>query len=371
MSRILLFSLAVLVSSFSLKAQNTTTSSAADTVEVTTTTTTTTKPDLAAARKLYQQAQKEFALFETQHGGFVQTKNVNLHYLSWGKPSGIPLIWSHGSLTNGYELLKVADDLVKAGYYLIAIDYYGHGQTAIPAHPVSLYHVADDIAELMDQLKIKKAVIGGWSRGGGVSTAFYDAYPERVLGLILEDGGSVAQNTHYHKMEASQLEKTIKTIMEHTYKDTLYTSAFDAYYDIYDPEEGGTQFSALAWIRKAGKEQWGIYPGVMELFQMNSAQQWSDLILRPTKVTLFGTSMSLLAPEIIYRNLNVPMLILDPASKEDFMPFEKENAALQAQHPKFIEHKIYENTGHNIHYEQPKRFVQDLSGFLKRVKASP
>lgn len=328
------------------------------------------KPNLSTAQNLYQQAQKEFAEFEKHHGGFVQTNNVNLHYLSWGKASGIPLIWSHGSLTNGYELLKVADDLVKAGYYLIAIDYYGHGQTAIPAHPVSLYHIADDIKQLMDQLKIKKAVIGGWSRGGGVSTAFYDAYPERVLGLILEDGGSVAQNTHYHKMETAKLEETIRGIMAHPLKDTVYASAFDAYYDLYDPEEGGTQFSALAWIRKSGEKQWGIYPGVMELFQMNTAQQWSDLILRPTKVSLFGASMSILAPEIVYRNLKVPMLILDPVNDHDFMPFEKENAALQAQHPEFIVHKIYENTGHNIHYEQPKRFVQDLTDFLKRLKAS-
>lgn len=328
------------------------------------------KPELASAQKLFQQAQTEFASFEKQHGGFVQTKNVNLHYLSWGKASGIPLIWSHGSLTNGYELLKVAEELVKAGYYLIAIDYYGHGQTNIPTHPVSLYHVADDIKVLMDHLKIKKAVLGGWSRGGAVSTAFYDAYPEKVLGLILEDGGSVNMTSHYHKMDDAQLTQCIKGIMAHPMKDTVYTSLFDAYYKIYDPEETGTQFSLLAWISKTGVQQWKIYPGLLELFHMNSAQQWSDLILRPTKVGLFGASMSMLAPEIIYRNLNVPMLILDPVSENDFMPFEKENAALQARHPDFIEHKIYENTGHNIHYEQPKQFVQDLSDFLKRLKPS-
>lgn len=328
-----------------------------------------TKLNRATAEQFYEQAQQEFTLFEKQHGGFVQTKNVNMHYLTWGKPSGIPLIWSHGSLTNGYELIKVAEDLVNAGYYLIAIDYYGHGQTVIPTHPVSLYHVADDIKQLMDQLKIKKAVIGGWSRGAGVSTAFYDAYPERVLGLILEDGGSVAQNTFYHKMEGSKLEETIRGILDHPSNDTVYTSAFDAYYDLYDAEEGGTQFTALAWIKET-KNGWEICPGVMELFQMNSASQWSDLILRPTKVNLFGASMSMLSPEIIYRNLKVPMLILDPVIENDFMPFEKENAALKRQHPEFITHKIYENTGHNIHYEQPKRFVQDLSDFLKRVKSS-
>ncbi|WGQ12605.1 alpha/beta fold hydrolase [Pedobacter gandavensis] len=79
---------------------------------------------------------------------------------------------------------------------LIAIDYYGHGQTDIPTHPVSLYHVGDDIKQLMDQLEIKKAVIGGWSRGGGVSTAFYDAYPEFITHIIFENTG---HNIHYEQ----------------------------------------------------------------------------------------------------------------------------------------------------------------------------
>src|SRR6185369_12437024 len=88
-----------------------------------------------------------------------------------------------------------------AGYYILAIDYYGQGLTKIPAKQVSLYHVADDIKFLLDALKIKRAVIGGWSRGGSVSTAFYDAYHSCVMALVLEDGGSAAWNVNAHKMK--------------------------------------------------------------------------------------------------------------------------------------------------------------------------
>jgi pimeloyl-ACP methyl ester carboxylesterase len=84
----------------------------------------------------------------------------------------------------------------------------------------------------MDQLKIKKAVIGGWSRGGYISTAFYDTYPERVLGLILEDGGSVAMNTYYHKMEPAKLDSTLMMIERVNFPDVVYNSEFDAYYDL-------------------------------------------------------------------------------------------------------------------------------------------
>lgn len=324
--------------------------------------------DRTKAEKLYQEAKKDFARFEKKHGAFIQTKNVRMHYLTWGSPTGIPLIWSHGSLTNGYELFDVAESLVKAGYYVIAIDYYSHGQTAVPSHAVSLYHVADDIVVLMDQLKIQKAIIGGWSRGGFISTAFYDAYPERVLGLILEDGGSVNMNTYYHKMEPQKLESTLKKIERDWPADTSYAREFDAYYANYDLSGTGNQFPLLAWITKNAEGRWAVGPGILNLFNMSTAEQWSTNILRPTRAPLFAESMAILEPKIVYRNLRVPLLILDPVSKDDFMPFEEENTALQKQHTAFIIHKIYENTGHNIHYERPKQFVADLAYFLKKIK---
>src|SRR5688572_8215728 len=108
--------------------------------------------------KTFAEAKQEFKDFESKHGHFIKTPNAKVHYLTWGNPDDLPLIWSHGSFSNGYELLNIAIDLAKAGYYIIAIDYYGHGQTSLPNHEVSLYHVADDIKFIMDHLKIDKAV---------------------------------------------------------------------------------------------------------------------------------------------------------------------------------------------------------------------
>ncbi|QNF32723.1 alpha/beta hydrolase [Adhaeribacter swui] len=348
--RFCFFALLLLLPAFVLNAQNKT-------------------PILERAKALYKEAKAEFTRFEKEHGAFIQTKNTRMHYLTWGNASGTPLIWSHGSLTNGYELFDVAPNLVKAGYYVIAIDYYGHGQTPIPPHEVSLYHIADDLKELMDKLKIEKAIVGGWSRGGYISTAFYDAYPNRVLGLVLEDGGSVNMNTYYHQMSPEKLDSTLRKIEKDWPADTSYASELEAYYANYDTSSGGNQFNLLAWITKNRKDRWAISPGVIDLFHMRFAKQWSNNILRFTRAPLFAESMSILEPKIVYRNLNVPVLILDPVSENDFMPFEEENSALQKQHPAFITHKIYPDTGHNIHYESPQQFIQDLTVFLKKVKA--
>jgi pimeloyl-ACP methyl ester carboxylesterase len=316
----------------------------------------------------YKKAKTEFLQFEKAHGHFIQTKNTRMHYLTWGNASGIPLIWAHGSFTNAYELLSIADSLVKSGYYVIAIDYYGHGQTPIPPHEVSLHHIADDIAILMTQLNIQKAVIGGWSRGGAVATAFYDAYPQRVLGLVLEDGGSVAMNSYYHLLNEEALAKRVGQIYYQEVVDTTYSSELAAYRVMYDTSVKGTQFDNLAWIQKVGEGKWGIGHGLFAFFNMQSSKHFLDNIQRPTAVPLFAESMAILEPKIVYRNLHVPVLILDPTGKDDIMPYGQQNAALQKKHPHLIEHKVYENTGHNIHFERKEQFIADLARFRDKVK---
>ena len=319
----------------------------------------------------YDSARVEFNNFEKKHGGFIKTKNIRMHYLEWGNPKNTPLIWVHGSFTNSYELLNVAESLVKAGYYLIAIDYYGHGLTKIPKNEVSLYHVADDIKEIMEVKKIEKAVIGGWSRGGIIATAFYDAYPEKVSGLILEDGGSVSTNTHYHKLSINELENRVKNVFKDRVLYSMYSSEYEAYKSYYDYSYGGTQFELLAWLTMDDNGKWSIGTGVEKLFNMSNENEFLDNILRPTKANLFGESMSIIEPKIVYRNLKVPMLILDPISEQDIFPYESENKQLRNQHPTLITHKIYEHTGHNIHNERPKEFVEDLGIFLKIIRSKP
>jgi pimeloyl-ACP methyl ester carboxylesterase len=78
--------------------------------------------------------------------------------------------------------------------------------------------------------------------------------------------------------------------------------------------------------------------------------------------------MTIIEPKIVYRNLAVPMLILDPVSDQDLFPYEKENEELKNQHSQLIIYRRYDDTGHNIHYEKPARFVEELGEFLKVLK---
>ena len=164
---------------------------------------------------LFVEAKAQYDDYEKTHGNYIQTPNVKMHYLKWENPAGVPLIWSHGTGSSAYELIQIVDRLVEMGFEVYAIAYYAHGKTPIPSNEdISINHVADDIIALMDYLKIEKAIIGGWSRGGIISTVFYGDYPNRALGLICVDGGTDYGNYYMESLSDSTLNSERKSKRE-------------------------------------------------------------------------------------------------------------------------------------------------------------
>jgi len=327
--------------------------------------------------KLYDEFRVDFDKYEKQYGHYIQTNNVKMHYLEWGKPKNPTLIWIHGTYSNGYELYEIIDNLVKMNLHVIAIDYYGHGFTEIPKKDVSIYHVVDDIKFLMDKKNIKQAIIGGWSRGGTISSAFYDAYPKSVQALILEDGGSVAWDFNEKAVNI------VKSIEEaHQYyvnkKPLIFDSEFDAYWYIYnnwgvrgkqDEKLKKEIFTSYARIKKNNQNKFEINPGAEELTGENSAEENISIIYTPfSSKTAFGASTHQLNPKIIYRNLNKPMLIFDPINDQDWFDFKAENEKLTNEHKAYITHKVYEKTWHGVKDERPKEVLNDIKLFLQSNK---
>lgn len=334
-----------------------------------------TQADTAGMKKLYAKYRAEYDAMEAAHGHYLTTTNVRMHYMTWGNPKNTPLVWLHGTFSNAYELYEVKDSLNAMGFYVIAVEYYGHGLTPVPAKDVSLYHVADDIKALLDHLHIKKAVLGGWSRGGSVCSAFYDAYPEMVKGLILEDGGSVAWNVNHHREKMDSTEAHFKTFFSNL-KIRSFAGEYELFAHLY-PQLKDYQPSAVSrWcytnFSRLKKDSVGTYranPWVWHLVCQENTEQMMTVIYRPMAAnTLFGASSSLLYPKIIYRNLSVPMLIFDPVSEDDEFDCRAENAALQKSHPEWIIHQIYANTGHAVKFERRSEFLKDISEFKKRLK---
>ena len=107
--------------------------------------------------------------------------DIELFYEEMG--SGEPLILLHGNGEDHTIFDNVAKHFAKQ-YHVIAIDTRGHGKSPLGDEPFSLYQFAEDLNEFMNEQKIEKANILGFSDGGNVALIFASEYPEKVIKLI-------------------------------------------------------------------------------------------------------------------------------------------------------------------------------------------
>ena len=88
-----------------------------------------------------------------------------IFYKDWGK--GQPVVFSHGWPLTGDAWDVQMLFLGQHGYRTIAHDRRGHGRSSQPWDGNDMDHYADDLAELLDRLDLKNAVLVGHSTGGG------------------------------------------------------------------------------------------------------------------------------------------------------------------------------------------------------------
>ena len=113
---------------------------------------------------------------------YVPTRDIITYYEEAGSGDPLVLIMGLGGDLQGWALTAPA--LAKQ-FRVITYDNRGAGRTSAPDKPYSIAGMADDLAALLDALKIDKAHILGYSMGGMIAQEFALKYPNRVNRLIL------------------------------------------------------------------------------------------------------------------------------------------------------------------------------------------
>lgn len=119
--------------------------------------------------------------------GAVKVNGVALHYEITGR--GEPLILIEGLGTATWLWWKQVPELSRH-FRVVAFDLRGSGWSDKPDEPYSIPMFADDLAGLMDTLRIKQAHVLGISLGGYVAQEFALRYPQKVKRLILCSTGT-------------------------------------------------------------------------------------------------------------------------------------------------------------------------------------
>jgi len=99
---------------------------------------------------------------------------------------GPPLLLLHG-FTGSARSFDALAPALRARRRVVAVDLVGHGRSEAP-HAVAAYAFAravDDLARVLDALRIPRAALLGYSLGGRLALGFACAHPGRVSGAVL------------------------------------------------------------------------------------------------------------------------------------------------------------------------------------------
>lgn len=97
---------------------------------------------------------------------------TQIYFKDWGDPQGQPIVFSHGWPLSADAWEDQMTFLAGRGFRCIAHDRRGHGRSSQPWHGNDMDTYADDLAELVRALDLKRAVHVGHSTGGGEVTRY-------------------------------------------------------------------------------------------------------------------------------------------------------------------------------------------------------
>jgi pimeloyl-ACP methyl ester carboxylesterase len=117
--------------------------------------------------------------------GFVQVDDgARIYYQIQGE--GEPILLVHGYPLNG-GLFRENVQALAEQYRVITVDLRGFGRSEAPNDQAVIPVYATDVLNVMEELGVEQAIIGGMSMGGPTILEMYQRAPERFTGMILID----------------------------------------------------------------------------------------------------------------------------------------------------------------------------------------
>ena len=97
---------------------------------------------------------------------------------------GSPVILLHGGRASSLGWGHQVRALVARKHRVILVDSRGHGRSTLGEQPLSYALMAQDVAAVMDRLKLRRAAVAGWSDGAIVGIELSMRQPQRVSRLF-------------------------------------------------------------------------------------------------------------------------------------------------------------------------------------------
>ena len=155
---------------------------------------------------------------------YLDLPDARIHYRTRGE-GGVPIVFVHGALC-AHEDWNPQFEHFGARQQVVAVDLRGHGESTVAdPNTCSIETFAADVVALTRALELPPAVLVGHSMGCRVVLEAHRQAPERVAGLVLNDGGRLGQG------DPAAAERNLRAEMAAAYGKVmgpLFESMFNA-----------------------------------------------------------------------------------------------------------------------------------------------
>jgi pimeloyl-ACP methyl ester carboxylesterase len=252
-----------------------------------------------------------------------------IHYAIDGAGPAIVLL--HGYLED-HHVWESLTDVFKDLFTVVAVDLPGFGQSSVFAESHPMPFMAEAVKAVMDQERIKSAVMVGHSMGGYVSLAFAEEFPELLSGLVLFHSQAAGDTPEGRQNRLRSVE-----VIQNGHKN--YSNKFIP--DLF-AEENKTLFTAEINALCKTAEQLSAEGIIAALKGMSSRKDYRELLKQITIPVLFVVGK---------KDKRIPV---------DFI-------TEQMQLPRDSEAVLVENAGHMGHIEAPEKIFRVLESFCERA----
>jgi len=158
---------------------------------------------------------------------FARVNDVVLHHDVTGDPARPPLVFAN-SLGTDFRIWDGVVARLKDRYRIVRYDKRGHGLSEGTPAPYALTDHVDDLAALLNHLKIERTAIVGLSVGGLIAQGLAARRPDLVAALVLSNtahkiGTNESWNTRIDTVKTKGIGAIVDAVMK-----LWFTSAYCA-----------------------------------------------------------------------------------------------------------------------------------------------
>jgi pimeloyl-ACP methyl ester carboxylesterase len=279
-------------------------------------------------------AQHEPTIHEVRGGG-----SLRLHVREWGKADGPSIVLIHAFSQNHLCWAKQYESALADEFRLVAYDLRGHGMSDAPLEPEHYTDGglwADDLAAILDALRLDRPVLVGWSYGAFVIGDYLRAYgQDRIAGIDFV-GGAV-------KLGPAAF-------------GTLLGPGFLDHFAGITADDLPTNILAMrAFVR-------GLVAKPLDADEFETALCWNIVVPARIRANLAAREIDL---DDVLGTLEVPLLVSHGRADTIALPAMAEHIMTAGP---TAEASWYDGVGHAPHLEEPERFNRELAELTRRVR---